>query len=38
LDSPTEEELVLDVAFIALTIVFLIASVGYVTACDRLMK
>jgi hypothetical protein len=29
---------VLDVLFVALTILFFIASVGYVALCDRLMK
>jgi hypothetical protein len=29
---------VLDLAFLALTIVFFAASLGYVAACDRLMK
>jgi hypothetical protein len=29
---------VLDIVFIALTIVFFAASIGYVAVCDRLMK
>ena len=28
----------LDVVFIAVTIAFFIVSIGYVAACDRLMK
>jgi len=29
---------VLDLIFVATTIVFFIVSIGYVAACDRLMK
>jgi hypothetical protein len=29
---------VLDIIFVALSIVFFVVSVGYVAACDRLMK
>jgi hypothetical protein len=29
---------VLDVLFVALTLLFFIVSVGYVALCDRLMK
>jgi hypothetical protein len=29
---------VLDIAFIVLTLVFFAVSIGYVAACDRLMK
>mgnify|MGYP001139684353 CR=1 FL=1 len=28
----------LDIVFVAITILFFIVSVGYVAACDRLMK
>jgi hypothetical protein len=28
----------LDVAFVALSILFFVVSIGYVAACDRLMK
>ena len=28
----------LDIAFIVLTLVFFAVSIGYVAACDRLMK
>jgi hypothetical protein len=28
----------LDIAFLALSIVFFVVSIGYVAACDRLMK
>jgi hypothetical protein len=28
----------LDVVFVAITILFFIVSIGYVAACDRLMK
>ena len=28
----------LDIVFIAITILFFIVSIGYVAACDRLMK
>ena len=28
----------LDITFIALSIVFFVVSIGYVAACDRLMK
>jgi hypothetical protein len=28
----------LDIAFVAITILFFIVSIGYVAACDRLMK
>jgi hypothetical protein len=29
---------VLDLAFIALSVLFFVVSIGYVAACDRLMK
>jgi hypothetical protein len=29
---------VLDLLFVAITIVFFVVSIGYVAACDRLMK
>jgi hypothetical protein len=29
---------VLDIVFIAVSILFFIVSIGYVAACDRLMK
>jgi len=29
---------VLDLTFLAITIVFFVVSIGYVAACDRLMK
>jgi len=29
---------VLDLTFVAITIVFFVVSIGYVAACDRLMK
>jgi hypothetical protein len=29
---------VLDVIFVAITILFFVVSIGYVAACDRLMK
>jgi len=29
---------VLDLIFVALTILFFVVSIGYVAACDRLMK
>jgi hypothetical protein len=29
---------VLDLIFVAITILFFIVSIGYVAACDRLMK
>ena len=29
---------VLDVGFVALTVLFFAVSIGYVAACDRLMK
>jgi len=29
---------VLDIIFVALSIFFFVVSIGYVTACDRLMK
>jgi hypothetical protein len=29
---------VLDLVFIAVSVVFILLSVGYVAACDRLMK
>jgi hypothetical protein len=29
---------VLDVIFVGLTILFFVASIGYVALCDRLMK
>jgi hypothetical protein len=29
---------VLDVLFVAITIVFFVVGIGYVAACDRLMK
>ena len=28
----------LDIAFVAITILFFIVGIGYVAACDRLMK
>jgi hypothetical protein len=28
----------LDIIFVAITILFFIVSIGYVAACDRLMK
>jgi hypothetical protein len=28
----------LDIVFVAITILFFIVSIGYVAACDRLMK
>jgi len=28
----------LDIVFVAITVLFFIVSVGYVAACDRLMK
>ena len=28
----------LDILFVAITILFFIVSIGYVAACDRLMK
>jgi hypothetical protein len=39
-DSRTEErqDLVLDVVFIAVSLLFFALSVGYVRLCDRLMK
>ena len=29
---------VLDVVFVTLTVLFFVVSIGYVAACDRLMK
>jgi len=29
---------VLDVVFVALTVLFFVVGLGYVTVCDRLMK
>jgi hypothetical protein len=29
---------VLDIIFVALTILFFAAGIGYITACERLMK
>jgi hypothetical protein len=29
---------VLDVLFVAITIIFFVVGIGYVAACDRLMK
>jgi hypothetical protein len=29
---------VLDLIFVAITILFFVVSIGYVAACDRLMK
>jgi hypothetical protein len=29
---------VLDLLFVAITILFFVVSIGYVAACDRLMK
>ena len=28
----------LDIVFVAITVLFFIVSIGYVVACDRLMK
>ena len=28
----------LDIVFVAITVLFFIVSIGYVAACDRLMK
>jgi hypothetical protein len=32
------QDFVLDLSFVALTLVFFAVSVGYVALCDRLMK
>lgn len=34
----TKRCLVLDVVFVAVSILFFVVSIGYVAACDRLMK
>jgi len=37
-DSPASEVPVLDLVFVGVSILFFAVSVGYVTACDRLMR
>jgi hypothetical protein len=37
-DADESEGEVLDFSFVALSIVFFVVAIGYVAACDRLMK
>jgi hypothetical protein len=36
--SPPSRCVVLDIVFITLSLIFFAAGIGYITACERLMK